>query len=278
MGSRRKSELPPPEDDHLYIPPPVGGWSRDKHHFLQRYVNAFTTSMRKKWPELHYIDLFAGAGLERYKDTGKLGWGSPLIAAQAPYSFAQLHLCEKNQRKYEALAERVRRFFSSAQVILGDANDEVNTVLATIPRRTLSLAFLDPYGLHLNFETLRTLSTRQVDLIILFPDRVDMLRNWEKVYEKDLDSNLDRVLGPAADWRGLRRETAARTWADGMRRLYVSQIESLGYSEFEYERIEARGRPLYVLIFCSKDKAGARIWRGISSTKPNKQRMLDFDA
>ena len=89
-------ELPVPEDDGL-LTPEVGDWSRDKHHFLWRYLNAFTTAMRNKaWAGLHYIDLFAGAGIERLKGSGELDWGSPLLAAQAKHPFAQLHLCEKN--------------------------------------------------------------------------------------------------------------------------------------------------------------------------------------
>lgn len=60
-------ELPPPDDDGLIIPE-VGEWSRDKHHFLRRYIHAFTTAMKDKgWSGLHYIDLFAGAGMERIK-------------------------------------------------------------------------------------------------------------------------------------------------------------------------------------------------------------------
>ena len=65
-------ELPQPEDDGL-ITPVVNEWSRDKHHFLLRYVNAFTTAMRQKgWKGLHYIDLFAGAGIERLKKSRQL--------------------------------------------------------------------------------------------------------------------------------------------------------------------------------------------------------------
>ena len=73
-------ELPPPEDDGLPTAS-VKSWSRDKHHFLRRYIDAFTTSMKdKRWGGLHYIDLFAGPGIERLED-GSLEWGSPLIAA-----------------------------------------------------------------------------------------------------------------------------------------------------------------------------------------------------
>src|ERR1035437_11073206 len=40
-------ELPEPIDDGLFTPP-VGPWSRDKHHFLRRYLDAFTNSMKGK--------------------------------------------------------------------------------------------------------------------------------------------------------------------------------------------------------------------------------------
>ena len=63
-------DMPTPKDDGLFIPE-VGEWSKDKHYFLARYIDAFTTAMKnKKWSGLHYIDLFAGAGVERLKDSG----------------------------------------------------------------------------------------------------------------------------------------------------------------------------------------------------------------
>lgn len=71
------TEPSPPQDDGLYIPT-VGQWSSQKHYFLRRYINAFTTSMKNKWSALHYIDLFAGAGIERLKDFRELDWGSPM--------------------------------------------------------------------------------------------------------------------------------------------------------------------------------------------------------
>jgi len=76
--------LPEPTDDGLYIPE-VGDWSADKHHFLWRYLNAFTTAMKdKRWSGLHYIDLFAGAGIERLKESKRLDWGLSLIHISEP--------------------------------------------------------------------------------------------------------------------------------------------------------------------------------------------------
>lgn len=172
-------ELQPPNDDEL-ITPEVGDWSRDKHYFLWRYLDAFTTTMREKpWEGLYYIDLFSGAGIERLETSQRLGWGSPLLAAQANHRFTRLHLCDKNRGRCNALAQRLQKFPQPSEplVVCGDANAKVDEIVGPIPPRALCLAFLDPYGLHLNFETVRALSQRRMDLIIFFPDHVDALRN-----------------------------------------------------------------------------------------------------
>ena len=271
-------DLPPPKDDGLYIPT-VGEWSRDKHYFLRRYIDAFTTSMKsKKWAGLHYIDLFACAGIERLEDSNQLDWGSPMIAAKAPHPFDRLHLCEKSKRNYNALKSRIDEIRPDSQVLHGDANKKIHEIVKEIPQGTLSLAFLDPYGLHLDFKTLSALSNIRADLIIFFPDHLDALRNWEKSYLNNPNSNLDRCLGSGADWRSILNKTPQNRLAEVLRELYVSQIKSLRYTEFEYERIRMKSHPLYILIFCSRHPFAANLWRGISGKKPNGQRTFKFDS
>jgi three-Cys-motif partner protein len=120
-------KLPPPKDDGLFVPA-VGEWSHDKHYFLMRYIDAFTTAMKnKKWTGLHYIDLFAGAGIEKVETSGKLEWGSAMIAAQA--GFTQLHLCKKVKHNYEVLKSRVYKISPDAQVLNGDANKKRKYIL-----------------------------------------------------------------------------------------------------------------------------------------------------
>jgi three-Cys-motif partner protein len=278
MGAIFMSELPKPEDDGLIIPE-AGEWSRDKHHFLWRYIDAFTTSMRKKrWSGLHYIDLFAGAGIARLRKSGDLDWGSPLIAAQARFPFDGLHFSERNEENHGALRDRLSRLRpkSELSVLHGDANEAVHQIIKHIPNRSLSLAFLDPYGLHLDYLTLKALAQRRSDLIIFFPDRLDADRNWRKYYWDNPDSNLDRVLGPGADWRSELAQSPAHRRTERLLRLYQSQIANLGYSEFEWEPIPSSGARLYWLIFCSHHETGSKIWRGTSQKKPDNQQTFDF--
>ncbi|MHC4111836.1 MAG: three-Cys-motif partner protein TcmP [Planctomycetota bacterium] len=273
------SELPTPQDDDLCIPE-VPEHSKYKHHFIRRYIDAFTTSMKdKRWSGLHYIDLFAGAGIERLRNSRKLDWGSPLIAAQAPYPFTKLHLCEKVTDLHYALEIRVKRFRSDSQIIQGDANKKISQIVSDIPKKSLSLSFLDPHGFHLEFQTLKTLASIRTDLIIFFPDRLDALRNWAAYYLDNPESNLDRYLGSGIDWRERMSKTPSDHRAEVLRDMYIRQIrEQLGYSEFDCERITTtRGNPLYFLIFCSRSPTATRLWRQIAEKKPDGQRTFKFE-
>ena len=226
---------------------------------------------------MHYIDLFADAGIEQLETSQKIDWGSPMIAAKAPHPFDRLHLCEKNKRKYNSLKSRIDQIRPDSQVLHGDANKKTQEIVGEIPHRSLSLAFLDPYGLHLDYETLKVLSKIRADLIIFFPDHLDALRNWEHTYLDKPDSNLDRCLGPGANWRSLLNEVPVQHRAKVLRDLYVNQLKKqLGYTEFEYERISFKGHPLYILIFCYHHKIAAKLWRGISGKKPDGQRTWPF--
>ncbi len=114
-------------------------------------------------------------------------------------------------------------------------------------------------------------------LIIFFPDHLDALRNWEHNYLDNPNSNLDLCLGSGSDWRSIIDETPRDRWAEVLRELYVAQIKSLGYTQFEYERISTNKHPLYILIFCSRSELAAKLWRGISGKKRDGQRTFDFD-
>jgi three-Cys-motif partner protein len=267
--------LPQPEDDGLVIPI-VGRQSTHKHYFLQRYIDIFTKSMSGKW-SLHFIDLFAGAGIERVKGSNRLQWGSPMLAAHTPKPFDRLHLCELDKEKCEALTARIGHCRPNSQIINGDANELVGQITAEIPRGSLSLAFLDPYDLQLDFVTVQRLADLRADLIIFFPDRLDILRNREHYYYENPDSKLDRYLGLESNWRAILDGTTPSQRVEALKALYRQRLrEVLGYSVVEHERIPTDGRPLYYLVFCSRHERAAEFWKEISRKKPDGQRTWDF--
>src|SRR5439155_7411572 len=129
--------------------------------------------------------------------------GSALIAANAPKSFRIILASELDADCARALESRLKQSAppDTTEVFQGDCNRRVHDIVARIPARALTLAFIDPENLRIDFETVRTLaSAGRVDLLVLFADRMDIVRNVD-LYERQTDSVLDRMLGPKSSWR-----------------------------------------------------------------------------
>jgi three-Cys-motif partner protein len=164
---------------------------------------------------------------------------------------------------------------------VGDSNQLVHQVIAEIPDRALTLAFIDPEGLDAKFETIRVLSlARRVDLLVLFADAYDILRNVELLYFKDPNSKLDQTLGPNSGWRDKwralgnqngtnARELFATIYKDQLRRL-------LGYEQFGEYVIKSDRGPLYRLIYASKSAKGLEFWHKAELKDEGGQTSFEF--
>lgn len=267
-----------PDDDGFAIPV-VGRWAKRKYHFLSRYLAMFSTGMKNKWPERHYIDLFASAGIARLRDSGELVESSALLAAGVPDSFSWLHLCERDFQLVQALESRLRArgVVDRCSIVHGDVNERIDDLLSGVPRTgALSVAFADPFGLHLDFETVRKVAERRCDLIILMADNMDALRNWAKYYMENPSSTLDRFMGESG-WRQLLSDTAMDRQAEALRTRYCERLKELGYSHFAWERVaNSRGRDIYTLLYASRSSVGLKFWREAAKVDEGGQRQLEF--
>ncbi len=267
-----------PADDRLKMPI-VGPWSKRKYHFLGRYLDAFTVAMRGKWKELHYIDLFAGAGLARIRNTDEIVRGSPLIAANLKVPFTQVHLCDADPENVAALQSRIKNFAFAKppRIVCGDANAIVSEVLRAVPRRdALCMTFADPFGLHLDFETVEAVAQLQSDLVILFADNMDALRNWASYYLANPNSTLDRFMGEPG-WRQILQGSPADRGAERLRARYHEKLRALDYAHFADLKVQnSQDRDIYTLLYASKAKAGIRIWNNVSQIDEGGQRFLQF--
>ena len=246
----------------------TGPWSFDKLFWWNRYIEITTRAMvgSPQWSELVYVDLFAGPGICTTRVDEDRMPGSPLIAGLAPKPFGRLLLCEADPTLAGACSQRLAQFCPEipASVISGDCNEVILDIVSEIPDRALTLAFIDPTGLHAHYETIRTLaSNRRVDLFILFADSMDIVRNVE-LYASQTDSNLDLVLGPDSAWRTgwnqLSNQTptnVAALFAD----LYKRQLAKLGYLYSADEVLRNSQKvPIYRVVFASKDPRGLDFW------------------
>ncbi len=260
------------EDDGLPVRE-AGSWTEDKLFYWNRYLEITTTAMVGSpfWPAVVYVDLFAGPGILRLRDSGKRIPGSVLLAANTPKPFDLILACEKDPATAETCLARLASSGAGqrSEVFVGDCNRQIDNLVKRIPERALTLAFVDPEGLHAKFETLRKLADgRRVNLLILLADRMDAVRNI-KLYHSQSSSNLDDFLGPDCDWRAAYNELPKHE--DGtavglmLERLLRKQLqEVLGYTVFSGEVMRTSKSAIYRVIYASKSDKGLDFWNKVS--------------
>jgi len=222
------------EDDGLHTPP-VGPWAEEKYTVVSLYDSLFSTGMKNKWGARAYIDLYAGAGHAKIEGTSRIVRGSPLIALKVPYKFDKYIFCEENAKCINALKQRVRTQFPNTNVefVHGDCNKNVAEILAKIPespdKGTLSLCFIDPFNIGIHFDTVKRLSGKRMDFLIVLPTGMDATRNQARYFDKN-DSKIAQFLGQP-DWRKLLEDAERRgtPFRQFLADLYASQMATLGY-------------------------------------------------
>lgn len=274
-----------PQDDGLPCRD-VGAWTEDKLFYWNRYIEITTKAMvgNPNWRGgIVYVDLFGGPGVCVNRDSGKRMPGSPLLAAWAPKPFSNILICEKLKTLVDACRKRLAAQNASdrSKVFAGDCNKIIGEIVADIPERSLTLAFVDPEGLHVHFETLHQLTqNRRVDLLVLFADYMDILRNVESTYFHQRKSKLDKFLGPESNWRELWNklpnhgpQSVCNLFAD----IYISNLRKhLEYQVFSQSIMKSSRSPLYRLIYACKHRRGEDFWNKITQTDRSGQMKL-FD-
>lgn len=258
-------------DDGLFSNP-IGPWAQDKYRYVGTYAQMFATGMKNKWPRRVYLDLFAGPGYSKVRDTGRVVLGSPLIALNLPDLFDAYVFSDENTAALEALRTRVARLGSHPPVtyIPGDANAAVSRVVEVMSssamKGALSFCFLDPYKLNIHFETVRRIADgKPVDFLILLALYVDANRNIQW-YIADENPTIDRFLGDQT-WRG-RWKPAQRegvTIVEFLAKEYSDRMSQIGYlpmtlGDMVKVRTHEKNLPLYFLAFFSRHKQGLKFW------------------
>lgn len=266
--------------------PTVRQWSLDKYKLVGSYCDIFTSGMKNKWDQLIYIDLFAGAGYAKIKETGKIYKNSALSAMSIPSPFTKYILCEQEDERFEALQARVKRDFShlNYELIKGDSNQNYAKVAKAIPsfkkgNTLLPFCFVDPYSLNLNFATIKSLSNGLMDFLILQALHMDANRNFES-YIKDENTRISEYLG-IGNWRELFEMDGAKYRKDFVKFLadhYQEQMEKLGYQKSKHMhqiRSNEKNLPLYYLSFYSKNPRGVDFFKKVQ-LRVTGQQGLDF--
>jgi len=160
----------------------IGYWSEIKLDILKDYAAAYSKILAaQQGPSFYhiYIDAFAGAGLHISKSTQEFVPGSPLNALAVKPPFREYHFIEIDPVRVAELRELVG---SRPEVHIHEGDCNHILLSQVFPRVKYSeyrrgLCILDPYGLHLNWEVIRTAGQMMsIDLFLNFPV-ADMNRN-----------------------------------------------------------------------------------------------------
>ncbi len=265
----------------------VGKWAKEKYYYIGKYLEIFSIAMKDKW-DLCYIDLFAGCGKCRVRETGEEIDGSALIALKLKYPFKKYFLVDLNPNALYALRERIKGSLVENRVSLkeGDCNEKVNEIIKEIPQRgCLCLSLIDPTGLHIKFETIKTLTqNRRMDLIITFPEGMAIKRNLDQFLKQD-DSLLDGFMGDK-NWRKLYEDELSGLDIHYRRKrfidLYREKLKGIGYKEIKSTdeiliKSSEKKLPLYYLLFASKSTLGLKFWSKVREIEPSGQQRIKFN-
>jgi three-Cys-motif partner protein len=151
---------------------------------VESYLRAFTRALRSKFPELWYIDAFAGTGERTERVPARRGLlfgatpeivikrrGSAKIAIDVHPQFDRLIFVEKRPRSVVALQELQHQYANrNIDVTAGDANKEVLNLIGGVNWGGVrAVMFLDPYGMSVDWETLKAVAaTEAIDVWYLF--------------------------------------------------------------------------------------------------------------
>lgn len=270
------------EDDGLPMRS-SGDWAYGKLHYVNEYIFRFIVSMQsKQWRAIHYIDLFSGPGKNRLEN-GKFIHGSPILALLQPRSFNRYFFADSNPQNIEVLKKRCASFGESISIdyYVGDANQVVDAICNYIQKvdkeyipgawRSLNLAFLDPEGLELHWETVEKLAQLRTDMIIYYP-QMAITRNADNAPEA-----IDHYFGDTG-WRQIYTQHKLGNLQFLHRSLldyYKKKLENFGYvikdPLDEPLFTNSKEAPLYRLLFVSKHQLGNAFWENVNRKLPNGQ-------
>lgn len=175
----------------------IGAWSEIKLEIIRKFAAAYSTifgAARQQRFYHEYVDACAGVGLHISKATGALVAGSPLQALEVVPPFREYHFIDLDGDKIAALRRLVKDRPVTAHVYHGDCNDILLTQI--FPRLRYedyrrALCLLDPYGLHLQWEVMKTAGgLRTIDMLLNFPvadiNRNVLWRHPERVDPADI--------------------------------------------------------------------------------------------
>lgn len=260
----------------------VGYWSEIKLAILEKYARPYNQILLSHHLHPIYIDGFAGAGHHTAKGSDRVIKGSPAraLAMKPPFDF--LHFIDVDDAR---VAELKRLSTGRPNVVVhhGDCNEVLlNQIFPMIhyENRQRALCILDPYGLHLNWETIRAAgASKEIEIFLNFPV-MDMNMNvlWhnsDRVSESQRD-RMTRFWGDSS-WEhaaypttpglfGEMQEKASNAEVAEAFRKRLKKVAGFEYVPKPIAMRNTKGAVVYYLFFAAHQPTASKIVEEILAT------------
>jgi three-Cys-motif partner protein len=269
----------------------VGPWAAAKLDALEAYLNFYVTALSKQSFTRVYIDAFAGACIAKVRGSGvtvepspffdeaddtaaqeQFILGSPMRALKVPNGFHQHHFFDLDETRAGTL-RAVAEGRKGVTVQVGDCNPLIRNLAPSLRARNIrGVAFLDPYGAHLEWATIEALAaTGTMEVVINFPLAMAINRlitrsgnvperwadqltacfgtdEWHTIaYNRDVDLFGNEI------------RTKCGNVAERLLDLYIGRLETLFPFVAKPHLIRnTRNAPLYYLIWAGPNKLGLK--------------------
>jgi three-Cys-motif partner protein len=195
-----------------------GNWTENKIEILVEYAGAYLTIMNKyasqhSW-RLMYFDGFAGSGLivkgENEDRKEIVGAARRIVEIETPRPFDEYYFVEMDSTNLRELELNTKNIFPDKRIYLQqeDCNVKLSALAAFLKsakgKRYKILAYIDPCGMQLKWESIEKLKDLSVDVWILVPTGMGvnrLLKNdgnisdaWLEKLENFLGMNREEIL------------------------------------------------------------------------------------
>ncbi|MEQ1895165.1 MAG: three-Cys-motif partner protein TcmP [Planctomycetota bacterium] len=268
-----------------------GDWTEKKLHVLASYLRAYTTALRRMPFKLEYIDAFAGTG-HRTADTGSAGplfpdleesaqaWldGSARRALKIDPPFHRYIFIERSSGRSQALESLKKEFpvlAPTIEVHAEEANVKIKDLCAGDWRGRRAVLFLDPYGMQVEWETVRCIAkTQSIDMWLLFPlgIGVNRLTTTSGDIPPPWRARLTALLGTDEWYDAIYRHERAPTLFGDEEAVVKASMEVIGgYFVDRLKKVfsgvaenplvlrNSKNSPLYLLCFAAGNPRGAPV-------------------
>jgi three-Cys-motif partner protein len=260
----------------------IGFWSEIKLEIIKKYATAYATIMNKQdWCKgFVYIDAFAGAGKHISKRTGEMIPGSPLNALEVKPPFTEYHFIDLAEERAEVF-KGIAKKNPNVHAYHGDCNEIlVKKIFSTLNYNSFkrALCILDPYGLHLKWETIKSAAElKTVDIFINFPimdiNRNILFEDFSKAKTEDIE-RMNAFWGDES-WKNLLYREQNTLFGEtqqvkienyrALAQAFCKRLKQVGFNDVPEPILMSnqKGGPLYYLCFASQKSVAKDIVKDI---------------